>query len=454
MKRISLLLASLTISLLLAAGAAAQTTEFSYQGSLTDSNVSANGNFDFEFRIYDAPGNLLSTIQRPNVTVTNGIFNVSLDFPTQPFTGGDRFLETLVKPLGSSTFTTLAPRQKVLSSPYAIFSNVAQTAIDSTRLGNQPASQYVRTTDPRMSDARNPLPNSVSYVQNSTTPQPGTSFNIIGNGTVNGTLTGTTVSASTQFNLGLNRVLAKVGTNNLFLGVLAGRDNGGIQNTFIGDSAGKTNTGNENTMLGFVAGQDSTTGSNNTFIGSRAGLANRTGNSNTALGYRADLDLNNLTNATAIGANAFVERSNAIVLGTISGVNGATVMTDVGIGVTNPARRLDVNGIIRVGSTTGTIGCVEDRDGTVIAGICSSDLRFKKNVTPFGSVLGNFSNLRPVNYYWRTDEFVEERFGTKQSYGLIAQEVEELFPDLVVTDEKGFKAVNYSKLPLITIQAV
>lgn len=180
---------------------------------------------------------------------------------------------------------------------------------------------------------------------------------------------------------------------------------------------------------------------------------NETGSENTILGASANVGLANLTNATAIGSRSFVTQNNTVVLGSIAGVNGATATTSVGIGVTAPARRLDVSGNIRIGTTIGT-GCIEDRGGAVIAGTCSSDLRFKKNITSFESVLNNFSRLRPVNYLWRADEFADQRFGLNGAYGLIAQEVEELFPDLVSTNEKGYKAVNYSKLPLLTIQAV
>ncbi len=447
-----------------------QTTEFSYQGFLNDANASANGNFDFEFRLHSAAsgGSLEGTIQRLNVPVTNGVFSVTLDFGAGAFPGADRYLEIRVRPAGSGSLTTLSPRQRIGRTPYAIN---AQNSVNSTQLGGIAANQFVQTNDTRLTDARNPLPNSTNYVQNRTSQQTSTNFNVSGNGTVGGTLTGNIISATTQYNIGNNRVLAKIGINNLFLGTLAGSADGGIQNTMIGDSAGKLNTGNENAMFGFIAAQNSTTGSNNSIFGSRAGLNNTTGgdnaffgkssgdtnitgNRNTALGFNADVGATNLTNATAIGANAFVEQSNSLVLGSTNGVNGATNTTDVGIGITAPARRLDVNGIIRVGSTTGTNGCIENREGTVIAGVCSSDLRFKKNITPFGSVLNNFSKLRPVNYFWRSDEFTDQRFGTKQSYGLIAQEVEEIFPELVSTDEKGFKAINYSKLPLYTIQAV
>lgn len=57
-------------------------------------------------------------------------------------------------------------------------------------------------------------------------------------------------------------------------------------------------------------------------------------------------------------------------------------------------------------------------------------------------------------FYWRNEEFTARHFGAKQSFGLIAQEVEKVMPELVTEDEQGFKAVNYSKLPLLTLQAV
>lgn len=443
-----------------AAGVFAQTTEFSYQGKLTDTNATANGNFDFEFRLFDnlTGGVALTTLSRPSVPVSGGIFTVVLDFGTFP--PADRFLEIAVRPSGGGALTTLAPRAKLLSTPYATLALGASLANNAMQLGGTPASQYVLTTDARLSDARSPLPNSSNYIQNRTTQQAVANFNISGNGTIGGTLTGGTVTggiviATTQYEFANNgRILAKFGQNNLYVGSLAGSANGGIQNTMVGDSAGKDTTGDQNAFFGFLAGENNLAGSNNTALGAKAGFANTTGEANTFVGNKADAGSANLTNATAVGASAFVEQSNALVLGSINGVNGATANTDVGIGVTMPARRLDVNGIIRVGSTTGTIGCVEDRDGTVIAGACASDVRFKKNITPFGSILNNFAKLRPVNYYWRSEEFADQRFGTRQSFGLIAQEVEELFPELVSIDEKGYKAVNYSKLPLLTIQAV
>ncbi len=305
------------------------------------------------------------------------------------------------------------------------------------------------------------------------------------------------------------------GGDNAFFGFIAGQSNTtGGSNAFFGRSAGQSNTaGGANAFFGLGTGSLTTTGSNNAFFGTGSGQVNTTGSNNTAIGNDAEVSVNNLNFATAIGAGAVVSTNNAVVLGraandnvgigttaptaklTVAGSGGAaatgaarfdlansvaglsyfqhvgntglwqlatgstTLMVvtptgDVGIGNTNsPTQKLDVLGNIRVG-TTGTNGCIQDRSGTGIVGTCSSDLRFKKNVSPFGSVLAGFANLQPVTFDWRADEFKDRHFGTRRSYGLIAQDVEQAFPDLVTLDEQGFRAVNYSKLPLLTIQAV
>lgn len=557
-----------------------QSTGFTYQGRLNDNNLPANGNYDFEFKLFTAlTGGSQDgvTNQRLNVVVSNGTFNMLLDFGAGAFPGADRFLEISVRPTGAGSFTTLTPRQQVTLTPYAIKSssadqadfainaNNAQNAVNSTQLGGVAANQFVQTGDSRLSDARIPLPNSTNYIQNGTTEQTTSNFNISGNGVIGGTLRGNVISATTQFNIGNNRILSNLGTSNLFAGVNAGNANTiGTSNSFIGQGAGGSNLD----------------GNRNTFFGNLAGAANTTGSNNTIFGANANVGLNNLTNASALGFRAFVESNDSLVLGSVNGKNGAATDTNVGIGTTSPntpldmeaelpldpnfinkpnlritnygrfpyissrssrgtrsspsattsddilliigaegytgssftnigaasiwfmptenwnsnnngtrmhfvttsngsnsrstrmtinqdgnvgigtgivnvtpAQKLDVLGNIRVGPS-GSIGCVEDRDGTVIAGQCSSDLRFKKNITPFGNVLNNFSKLRPVNFFWRTDEFPDKQFGKSESFGLIAQEVEQIFPELVSTDEQGYKVVNYSKLPLLTIQAV
>jgi trimeric autotransporter adhesin len=117
------------------------------------------------------------------------------------------------------------------------------------------------------------------------------------------------------------------------------------------------------------------------------------------------------------------------------------------------ADKLQVFGDVRVG-TTGTNGCIKNFAGTGIAGTCSSDRRLKKNITPFAPMLDKVTALQPVHYFWRSDEFPDRHFGNSRSYGLIAQDVEQVLPELVVTNADGYKAIDYSQLPLLTIQAV
>ena len=115
--------------------------------------------------------------------------------------------------------------------------------------------------------------------------------------------------------------------------------------------------------------------------------------------------------------------------------------------------KLQVFGDIRVG-TTGTNGCLRNFAGTGMVGTCVSDRRYKKDITPFSPVLGPLTALQPVHYFWRAADFPSQNFGDGRAYGLIAQDTEQVLPDLVVTGADGFKAVDYSKLPLLTIQAV
>jgi hypothetical protein len=283
--------------------------------------------------------------------------------------------------------------------------------------------------------------------------------------------------------------LNTTGNHNTFVGRHAGRANANNYNSFFGFNSGYSNTiGGENAFFGSGAGNSNTTGDSNSYFGAGAGGSNKTGNYNSAFGHSAcggfetnfgnscfgrrsgkgvrgnrntfighdtgsHSELIDLENATAIGANAHVTQSNSLVLGSIAGINLATATVSVGIGEHAPADRLQVRGDIRIG-TSGTTGCLKNASGGVITGTCSSDLRFKHAVTPFTSTLEKLVQLKPVHFFWNTKQFPEKRFGEEQSYGLIAQEVEKVLPELVAEDEQGLKAVDYAKLPLLTLQAV
>ena len=116
--------------------AVAQTTEFTYQGSLKDGANLANGPYDFEFALYDGGGSQLgAALTRNGVVVANGIFSVSLDFGNQ-FPGAGRLLEIRVRISGGGGFTTLSPRQPVSSAPYSVKSLTADSATNATNAIN------------------------------------------------------------------------------------------------------------------------------------------------------------------------------------------------------------------------------------------------------------------------------------------------------------------------------
>lgn len=273
----------------------AQTTGFTFQGSLRNGTVAADGDHDFEFRLFDslAGGTQIgSTIAVNDVAVSDGVFSVRLNFGSQ-FPGAVRFLEIRVRPSGQPGFTVLSPRQLINSAPYAVKSlnsETADNAANAAQLGGVAASQYVITTDSRMTDARDPLPGSANYIQNANTQQAASNFNISGNGTVGGTLGGNIVRASTQFNLGGQRILGNGGGgNNLFVGIGAGNSNThGDVNTFVGQAAGNANTtGTGNAFFGALAGWLNATGIDNSFFGTAAGRSNTSANSNSFFGSGA-----------------------------------------------------------------------------------------------------------------------------------------------------------------------
>ncbi len=152
------------------------------------------------------------------------------------------------------------------------------------------------------------------------------------------------------------------------------------------------------------------------------------------------------------GVWAWSSTGTALRVESITGTAAYFATGNVGIGTGSPADKLHVAGDIRVG--TGATGCVKDADASVIAGVCSSDRRLKQGVTPFTRSLEAVARLQPVSFTWRADEFPERQFGHARSFGLIAQDVEAVLPDLVTTDADGYKAVKYNQLPFYMLQAI
>jgi hypothetical protein len=92
-------------------------------------------------------------------------------------------------------------------------------------------------------------------------------------------------------------------------------------------------------------------------------------------------------------------------------------------------------------------------------------LRLKKDVETINGALDKVLQLRGVSYYWKSkEEMAAARgkdvgnfsygFGSEKQIGVIAQEIEEVLPELVVTDNEGFKAVKYENLTPVLIEAI
>ena len=144
-----------------------------------------------------------------------------------------------------------------------------------------------------------------------------------------------------------------------------------------------------------------------------------------------------------------------------TGLPSVNVMTllsngNVGIGpiASTPATTLQVGGDLRVG-TSGTNGCVQNfSGGTLGLGTCSSDARLKTNILPFVPVLDKLVKLQPVHFDWNTEQYPDYHFGPGRNSGLLAQDVEKVFPEMVGVDAHGYKTVNYSELPYLTLIAI
>src|SRR4029453_5640220 len=122
-KKTLMLLVTLFGILLAASAAVAQSTNFTYQGRLTDGGTPANGNYDLQFALWNSlsGGTQVGSTQSVNtLAVTNGVFTVTLDFGASAFPGASRFLEISARPSGSGSFTLLTPRQPITPTPYAV----------------------------------------------------------------------------------------------------------------------------------------------------------------------------------------------------------------------------------------------------------------------------------------------------------------------------------------------
>ena len=83
-----------------------------------------------------------------------------------------------------------------------------------------------------------------------------------------------------------------------------------------------------------------------------------------------------------------------------------------------------------------------------------SDLRLKENIAQLPSPLSKLENIRGVSYDWKRADFKEKNFPEGRQIGIIAQELEKEYPELVSTDNKGYKSVDYGRFTAVLIEAI
>jgi hypothetical protein len=111
----------------------AQTTAFTYHGSLSRNRSPVTGAFDMRFAVFAAETGgvpVAGPLPKNAVGVTNGLFTARIDFGEGIFTGPPRWIEVSVRPAGAGNYETLSPRQELTSSPYSIRAQSAGTAAD------------------------------------------------------------------------------------------------------------------------------------------------------------------------------------------------------------------------------------------------------------------------------------------------------------------------------------
>jgi len=300
----------------------------------------------------------------------------------------------------------------------------------------------------------------------------------------------------------------ETGSYNSFFGRDSGQQNtSGRSNTFFGANSGQDNlTGSYNSFFGEYTGYKNTTGTHNSAYGVEAGVSNTTEENNTFVGAYADLAPGlRVDNATALGARAYVAQANSLVLGSIPNVNFGTSYVNVGIGTTTPARQLHLagpNAVFRMDRTTDTASFILVRTdptgatpwktfvvgtnatgvnqgefiindiGAAVGGggnrrmtitsdgnveftgsvsaasfVQTSSAAFKTNIRTYENALETVNRLRGVRFDWKDSG--------KPAVGLIAEEVNEVVPEVVAHDENGkAKGVNYANLVAVLVEAV
>jgi trimeric autotransporter adhesin len=225
-------------------------------------------------------------------------------------------------------------------------------------------------------------------------------------------------------------------------------------NTAIGAGALLDNTAEQNTATGAGALFGNTTGANNMANGAFALFSNTTGNGNTAAGDEALFtntsgSFNTANGGVALGANITGDGNTAIGSGALfnnTGSNNTALGNEAGSNLTSGNNNVYIgagvegfagdDGVCRIGSIYGesiTNGSQIFINADNRLGTSTSSKRFKQNITPTSRASEVLYELKPVTFQYKKEIDPEGRW----QFGLVAEDVEKVTPDLVVRDKDG-----------------
>lgn len=490
---------------ILTASARAQTdTGFTYQGSLMDGGGAANGSYDIDLSLWDSSsgGNQIgSTVMFNGVSVENGLFTLDVDFGADAFDNSARWIELSVDGV------TLSPRQLVTRVPYAIqtrgifVDDAGEVGIGTTSPANNleivggDANLLLRSlgndAGPRIKlrntvggsntvtgriDFEGPsLVASIGYVTPFIGP-PGLQLSNATDAIVKITDSGRVGIGNTdpQFKLdvaGSGLFKSNTQTSALYVdnptntptgvgvtgvcGATAGVGVSGRATSTSGNNigvGGRSDSSSGTGVQGFAAANSGSTVGVEGIAYSGTGIGvygHATAGGGTGYGVWAE---SNSTQGRAIYAVNTASSGNTIgVLGQVNSPNGWAgyfsgpsgswnyFQRNVGIGVLNPGYQLQL-------SSNSAAKPTSDR-WTI-----SSDRRLKKNIRPIQGALDDLLALHGVTYQWKDPASQGGMDGTYT--GMIAQDVERVFPEWVGQDENGYKTLTVIGFEGLVVEAL
>jgi hypothetical protein len=227
----------------------------------------------------------------------------------------------------------------------------------------------------------------------------------------------------------------------------------GLSNNFFGLNSGTSIvSGSLNVACGVATLANILAGSNNCAYGYESLINLTSGNNNTAVGFLALPSLltgvYNVGLGSDAGSNYNTSEGSNIAINS-PGVTGESHVLRIGSGTGTGNQQLNKSFIFGIrGITTGVADALPVLiDSASQLGTTSSSKRFKENIVPMPSSFSdNLLQLNPTLFNYKQDE------SKKQTWGLIAEEVQQIFPELVVNDQDGLPlTVKYHEMPVLLL---